>query len=120
MAESYEWADLIICRSGALTVSEIAAAGVASLLVPFPHAVDDHQTANAHSYVSAGASCLIAESDLSSEKLSGVIRSILEDDSKLIAMACAAKELGKLNASKRVADECMRACGCGNLLSEAR
>ena len=118
--KAYEWADLIVCRSGAITLAEIASVGLASILVPYPHAVDDHQTANAHSYVSAGASCLIAEGDLSSEKLSGVIRSILEDDSKLIAMACAAKELGKLNASKRVADECMRACGCGNLLSEAR
>ncbi len=110
--KAYEWADLIVCRSGAITLAEIASVGIASILVPYPHAVDDHQTENARSYVSAGASCLVAEDDLTPEKLSGVIKSILEDDLKLINMACAAKKLSHINASKRVAEECMHACGC--------
>ena len=118
--EAYQWADLIICRSGAITLAEIASVGLASILVPYPYAVDDHQTANARSFVSAGASCLIAEDDLTSDKLSGVIKNLIDDDRKLINMACAAKALGHLDASKRVAQECMNACGCDTLITEAR
>jgi UDP-N-acetylglucosamine--N-acetylmuramyl-(pentapeptide) pyrophosphoryl-undecaprenol N-acetylglucosamine transferase len=61
MAGAYDWADLVICRAGALTVAELAAAGVASLLVPFPHAVDDHQTSNARFLSSAGAAILLPQ-----------------------------------------------------------
>ena len=118
--EAYKWADLIVCRSGAITLAEIASVGLASILVPYPHAVDDHQTANAHSYVSAGASCLIAEDDLTPEKLANVMRSILEDDQKVLSMACAAKQLSQGDASKRVAEECMQACGCDALSMETR
>ena len=110
--QAYAWADLIVCRSGAITLAEIASVGLGSILVPYPHAVDDHQTANAKSYVAAGASYLMSETDLSSEKLANLLANILVDDSRLMKMACAAKELGKINASKRVADECMHACGC--------
>mgnify|MGYP000241323381 CR=1 FL=1 len=59
MAGAYEWADLVICRAGALTVAELAAAGVASILVPFPHAVDDHQTGNARFLVNVGGEWLL-------------------------------------------------------------
>ena len=69
MAGAYEWADLVICRAGALTVAELAAAGVASILVPFPHAVDDHQTANARFLANAGAAILLPQNELSAEKL---------------------------------------------------
>ncbi len=69
MAEAYGWADLVICRSGALTVCELAAVGVASILVPFPAAVDDHQTVNAAYLVDRGAALLIADRDLTPQRL---------------------------------------------------
>lgn len=74
MAGAYAWADLVVCRSGASTVAELATAGVASVLVPFPYAVDDHQTANAGALVQAGAAELIQERDLSAERLATVLR----------------------------------------------
>jgi UDP-N-acetylglucosamine--N-acetylmuramyl-(pentapeptide) pyrophosphoryl-undecaprenol N-acetylglucosamine transferase len=64
MAEAYAWADLVICRSGALTIAELAAVGVAAILIPFPHAVDDHQTANARYLADNGAALLVQQSDL--------------------------------------------------------
>tara|TARA_R110002096_G_scaffold282214_10_gene476234 strand:- start:76 stop:1170 length:1095 start_codon:yes stop_codon:yes gene_type:complete len=109
--EAYAWADLIVCRSGAITLAEIAAVGLGSVLVPYPYAVDDHQTANARSYVEAGASQLISESEMSSEKLAEILLALLTSSEKLIGMASAAKNLSQGNASKRVADECMTACG---------
>ena len=69
MAEAYAWADVVVCRAGALTVAELAAAGLAALFVPFPHAVDDHQTANAASLVSAGAAVILPEADLTPRTL---------------------------------------------------
>src|SRR5690606_22631645 len=65
MAKAYRWADLVICRAGALTVAELAAAGVASILVPYPYAVDDHQTQNAQVLLAVGAAELLADKDLS-------------------------------------------------------
>lgn len=110
--QAYGWADLIVCRSGAITLAEIAAVGLGSVLVPYPYAVDDHQTANASSYVKAGASQLIPESEMSSEKLSVTLLELLANSEQLMKMACAAKKLVNGNASKRVADECMIAGGC--------
>jgi hypothetical protein len=72
MAGAYDWADLVICRAGALTVAELAAAGVASLLVPFPHAVDDHQTSNARFLSSAGAAILLPQNQLTPERLAEI------------------------------------------------
>ena len=118
--EAYKWADLIVCRSGAITLAEIATVGLASILVPYPHAVDDHQTANARSFVSAGAACLIAEDDLTPENLSKLMKEILEDDQRVLTMACAANKLSQVDASKRVAEECMHACGCDNLSMETK
>lgn len=74
MAGAYAWADLVVCRSGASTVAELATAGVASVLVPFPYAVDDHQTANAGALVKVGAAELIQERDLSPERLADLLR----------------------------------------------
>lgn len=111
--QAYSWADLIVCRSGALTLAEVAAVGLGSVLVPYPYAVDDHQTANARSYVEAGASQLISESEMSSEKLAKILLELLTSSEQLMNMACAAKKLVQGDASKRVADECMTACGCG-------
>jgi UDP-N-acetylglucosamine--N-acetylmuramyl-(pentapeptide) pyrophosphoryl-undecaprenol N-acetylglucosamine transferase len=109
---AYAWADLIVCRSGAITLAEVAAVGLGSVLVPYPYAVDDHQTANASSYVEAGAAKIISESEISAEKLAEILLELLGSSEMLMNMACAAKKLVQGNASKRVADECMKACGC--------
>ena len=107
MAAAYQWADLIICRSGASTLAEIAVVGLAAILVPYPFAVDDHQTSNARSFVTAGAAHLVAESDLNAEHLSALLAKLLNDSGQLVTMACAAKKLCAGNASQRIADECM-------------
>jgi UDP-N-acetylglucosamine--N-acetylmuramyl-(pentapeptide) pyrophosphoryl-undecaprenol N-acetylglucosamine transferase len=105
MAQAYAQADLVICRAGAVTVSELAAGGLASVLVPFPHAVDDHQTANAKFLSERGAAILIQQRDLSPEKLAALIRSL--DRAKLLDMARKARELGKPDAAALVARRCM-------------
>jgi UDP-N-acetylglucosamine--N-acetylmuramyl-(pentapeptide) pyrophosphoryl-undecaprenol N-acetylglucosamine transferase len=105
MASRYAEADLVICRAGAVTVSELAAAGMASVLVPFPHAVDDHQTANAKFLSERGAAILIQQRDLSPEKLAALIRSL--DRSALLEMAKRARALGRPDAAQLVARRCM-------------
>ena len=109
MAANYEWADLIICRSGALTVSEIAAAGVASLLVPFPYAVDDHQTANAAYLADEGAAFLIQQNELDKERLADILMSL--DKITVQTMAQKARKLSINNAAATVADECLQLAG---------
>jgi UDP-N-acetylglucosamine--N-acetylmuramyl-(pentapeptide) pyrophosphoryl-undecaprenol N-acetylglucosamine transferase len=106
MARRYAEADLVICRAGAVTVAELSAAGMASILVPFPHAVDDHQTANAKFLSDRGAAVLIPQRDLSPEKLAGLIRSL--DRTKLLEMARKARSLGKPDAARIVAERCMQ------------
>ena len=107
MAEAYEWADLVICRAGALTVSELANAGVAAILVPYPYAVDDHQTANAKYLVSAGAAIAIQQDQLALT-LKDVLSDILKTGrSRLLEMAKAARELAKPGATQIVAETCL-------------
>ncbi len=103
MAGAYEWADLVICRAGALTVAELAAAGVASLLVPFPHAVDDHQTSNARFLGSAGAAILLPQAQLTPERLAE-IRNLSRH--QLAQMAEKARELARQDATAVVAQAC--------------
>jgi UDP-N-acetylglucosamine--N-acetylmuramyl-(pentapeptide) pyrophosphoryl-undecaprenol N-acetylglucosamine transferase len=105
MARRYAEADLVICRAGAVTVAELAAGGVASVLVPFPHAVDDHQTANARFLADRGAAVLISQKELSPEKLAQLITSLQRD--ALLTMAAKARELGKPDAARLVARRCM-------------
>jgi UDP-N-acetylglucosamine--N-acetylmuramyl-(pentapeptide) pyrophosphoryl-undecaprenol N-acetylglucosamine transferase len=105
MASRYAEADLVICRAGAVTVSELAAGGMASVLVPFPHAVDDHQTANAKFLSERGAAILIQQRDLTAEKLASLIVSL--DRPKLLDMARKARSLGKPDAARVVAQRCM-------------
>jgi UDP-N-acetylglucosamine--N-acetylmuramyl-(pentapeptide) pyrophosphoryl-undecaprenol N-acetylglucosamine transferase len=104
MAEAYAWADLVVCRSGALTVSELAAAGVAALLVPYPHAVDDHQTANGNYLAKAGAAILIQQRDLDSDRLANELKAL--DREKATRMAVTARSLAKPDATARFADIC--------------
>ena len=110
MAEAYGWADLVLCRAGALTVSELAAAGVGSILIPYPHAIDDHQTMNAGWLVSKGAAKLLQQADLTPEKLASLLQSLLGDGEKLRDMAVSAKNLAKPNVAEVMADICMEVC----------
>lgn len=107
MAQAYAWADLVICRAGALTVAELAAAGVGAILVPYPHAVDDHQTGNARYLSEAGAGVLIQQAELSVERLQALLAELLDDRPRLLDMARAARELALPDAARRVADSCL-------------
>jgi UDP-N-acetylglucosamine--N-acetylmuramyl-(pentapeptide) pyrophosphoryl-undecaprenol N-acetylglucosamine transferase len=104
MAGAYDWADLVICRAGALTVAELAAAGVASVLVPFPHAVDDHQTGNAKFLAQAGGAILLPQPEMTPEKIA-LIRNYSRE--QLLQMAERAHALAKPDAAEIVARACM-------------
>lgn len=106
MSEAYAWADLVICRSGALTVSELAAVGVGSVLVPFPNAVDDHQAYNAQYLVREGAAVLISDRELTAERLAAELQRLCGGRGKLLAMA----ERARLLAKPRAADELAASC----------
>ena len=103
MAGAYEWADLVLCRAGALTVAELAAAGVASILVPFPHAVDDHQTSNAKFLSSTGAAILLPQDEMTPESV-GLIRNYTRG--QMLQMAERARALAKPEASAELARIC--------------
>ncbi len=107
MAEAYGWADLVLCRAGALTIAELAAAGVGALLVPFPFAVDDHQTANAGFLAREGAALLCPQADLSAERLAAQLREWLGDRDRLLGMAQAARRLAQVDAAEQVAQACL-------------
>lgn len=111
MPAAYAQADLVICRSGAMTVSEIAACGVASCLIPFPHAIDDHQTANARFLSNEDAAVLLPQSDLNPQDLASMIQNFNRDD--LQAMAERAHGLAKPRATQRVAEVCADCAGVG-------
>ena len=105
MAGAWARTDLAICRAGALTVAELAAAGVASVLVPFPHAVDDHQTANARFLSDAGAAWLVDQREFSAEWLATLLKRLTREE--LTAMAGKARKLARNDAAERVADACL-------------
>jgi UDP-N-acetylglucosamine--N-acetylmuramyl-(pentapeptide) pyrophosphoryl-undecaprenol N-acetylglucosamine transferase len=107
MAARYANADLVICRAGALTVAELAAAGVASVLVPFPHAVDDHQTHNARFLERAGAAVLVQQRELTARGLADLLLGFTRD--KLLEMARRARALARPDATAVVADACVAA-----------
>lgn len=104
MASAYDQADLVVCRAGAMTISELTAAGTASVLVPFPYAVDDHQTANAQFLADAQAAILIPQNLFNAQNLATLLQTI--DREKLLEMATKARALAKPNAAEVVADIC--------------
>jgi len=106
MADAYGWADLVVCRAGALTMSEVAAAGVAAVFVPFPHAVDDHQTRNAEYLTERGAALLLGEAGLDAERLARDLNPLLADRARLLDMATRARGAATPDAAKRVAGLC--------------
>lgn len=106
MAGAYEWADLIICRAGALTIAEVSAAGLASILVPYPYAVDDHQTENARYLAENGAAILADQADLTPETLTEVLKAMIGNPDQVLSMSKKARELSKPNATQAVAAIC--------------
>ncbi|MGD4317931.1 glycosyltransferase, partial [Xanthomonas citri pv. citri] len=102
MAESYSWADVIVCRAGALTVTEVATVGLPAVFVPLPHAVDDHQTANAKTLSEHGAAFLMPQKELTAESLSAILAKL--DRHQILAMAEKAREFAKPNATQLAAD----------------
>ena len=111
MAAAYAWADLAVCRSGALTIAELSAAGLGALLVPFAAAADDHQTKNARFLVEQGAALLLAQSAATTEALAGALQVLLQDRERPLAMARAARALARGDAAELVADVCLKAGG---------
>ena len=104
MAAAYAWADLVVCRAGALTLAELCAAGVGSVLVPFPQAVDDHQTRNAEYLVERGAALLLPQGDGLAMDLRNVLAALAMDPARRLSMAEAARSLAKPDAAQRVAE----------------
>jgi UDP-N-acetylglucosamine--N-acetylmuramyl-(pentapeptide) pyrophosphoryl-undecaprenol N-acetylglucosamine transferase len=107
MAAAYDWADLVLCRAGALTVCELAAAGLGSVLVPYPHAVDDHQTHNARFLVDAGAARLLPQDEMDADRLADSLRPLLKDRSILLAMAQAARDVAVADAAGIIGQACL-------------
>jgi len=106
MAEAYAWADVVLCRAGALTVSELSAIGVASILVPFPHAVDDHQTRNARFLVDVGAARLVLQHELNANVLVELLTELLNDRDKVLRMAEAAYSQRQTNSVEQLIQCC--------------
>lgn len=106
MAAAYNWADIVLCRAGALTVTELAAAGLPAILVPFPHAVDDHQTVNGNFLVAAGAAVMIPQPELSVMRLMQVLEPVWKDRNRLLVMAEAARTLFKATATASIVAIC--------------
>jgi UDP-N-acetylglucosamine--N-acetylmuramyl-(pentapeptide) pyrophosphoryl-undecaprenol N-acetylglucosamine transferase len=111
MAAAYSWADLVICRSGALTVAELAAVGLGSILVPFALAVDDHQTRNAEYLSSEGAAIILPQASLDATAVTAALVPLLSDRSKLLSMAVSARNLALPDAAEKVADACTEWAG---------
>jgi len=112
MAKCYAACDVVLCRAGALTIAELSAAGVASILVPYPHAVDDHQTSNARFLSSHGAAVLLPQSELTTQKLADLLSNLTRE--KLLGMAIAARSQAKPEATRIVAEACIELSGALN------
>lgn len=107
MAEAYGWADVVLARSGALTVAELAAAGVAAVLVPYPAAVDDHQTRNAAYLVNAGAATLLPETELTADRLATELRPFVRDRGLVVDRAERARALAHPAATDAIVARCL-------------
>lgn len=102
IAKAYAWADLVICRAGAITIAELTAVGIASILVPFPLAIDDHQTQNAKYLSNAAAAILLPQTELTPIKLATILQEFIANKEKLLTMAQLAQQLAKINAVNAV------------------
>lgn len=106
MATAYGWADVVVCRAGALTVSEVAAAGLAALFIPFPHAVDDHQARNAEYLVERGAAVLLTEPGLDARTLGRALNELLSDRRRQLEMALRSRASAAPRSADQVAELC--------------
>ncbi|MEQ1638108.1 MAG: undecaprenyldiphospho-muramoylpentapeptide beta-N-acetylglucosaminyltransferase [Methylococcales bacterium] len=104
MRAAYEWADMLICRAGAMTISELAAAGLPAILVPLPNAIDNHQVANAKVLADAGGAIILLQAELNSSNL---LRDIQQIQKQNLMMSNNAKKIARLDATKQVAEHCM-------------
>jgi UDP-N-acetylglucosamine--N-acetylmuramyl-(pentapeptide) pyrophosphoryl-undecaprenol N-acetylglucosamine transferase len=111
MAAAYGWADLVVCRAGALTIAELAATGVGAILVPYPHAVDDHQTGNARYLVEQGAALLLPQLGLNAARLADLLQPLLGNRDRLLDMARRAHAMAQPAAAEQVAAACLAAAG---------
>ena len=111
MADAYAWADLVVCRAGALTVAELSAAGLPAIFVPYPAAVDDHQTANAQPMADAGAAVIMTEANLSDESLARLLKNWLSSRDELKTRASKARSLHKPDALSRISNLCLEVAG---------
>ncbi len=107
MESAYAWADLVLCRAGAMTVSELSVTGTGAIFVPFPHAVDDHQTGNARFLADVGGALLIQQSELTPASLAKQLQALLKDPDRLLAMARAARGRSIADATEQVAAICL-------------
>jgi UDP-N-acetylglucosamine--N-acetylmuramyl-(pentapeptide) pyrophosphoryl-undecaprenol N-acetylglucosamine transferase len=107
MAAAYAAADVVVARAGAMSCAEITATGLPAVLVPYPHAADDHQRRNAEVLAGAGAAVLLLDRDCDGEHLAAVLVPLLEDPARRAAMAARSRALGRPDAAERVADECV-------------
>lgn len=110
MGQVYSWADMVICRAGALTVSEICVVGLGALFVPFPFAIDDHQTANARYLVSQGAAQCMQQKDLTEAQLAGIVREFMINPKKRLDMALKAYRLRKIHVVDEIYQICQEVC----------
>lgn len=110
MDKVYDWADIVLCRAGALTVSELCVVGLGAILIPFPYAIDDHQTTNAHYMVKNNAAFLLQQKELTVDKLANLLKELCSNSEKCVAMAKAAFRLRQPDASKRVLKICEEIC----------
>lgn len=108
MDQAYYWADVVLCRAGAMTVSELAVAGLPSILVPYPHAIDDHQTENARYLEKVGAAYLLPQTQLTYEKIISLLSGFVENEEKLLKMGEQAKLVAHPNATQDVVARCLR------------
>lgn len=109
MKSVYDWADLVVCRAGALTLAELCSAGLGAVLVPYPHAVDDHQTANARYLEQNGAAVLMPQAQMTPQRLATELAALLGDRQQLVRMAQAARQLAQPSATAAVVDYCVEA-----------
>lgn len=107
MADAYGWADIVVCRAGAMTVSELAVVGLPAVLVPYPHAIDDHQTANARYFAASGAGFCVPQTELTADGLAAHLRQLADEPERLAMLGRQARKLAKPDAARRVATICL-------------
>ena len=113
MDRAYAQADLVLCRAGATTLFELMTLGLPAILVPYPHAANDHQTLNAQTMVDAGAAVLVADGDLTGVRLSKVLKELMEDPPRLQKMGGRAAALAKPEAAQKIVTFCYKMAGHG-------